>query len=323
MTAIGSPGGGTYSWTVSGGTAQLVDSAGTPTTTGPTVYLRAFRADDATGNIPAQAATVGVTYTHPNGTATDNKNVPIHKIEFVVTNTTITAGVTQANETAATAELGGAPGVATMSTDPRVEIQLDASCPRKAACAANHQVGWLQTMLSNDRQIRYRHTLITVPVAMPIRDIIAGPFPFYSTVTPFTADRNRQTAHHEDSPSVTCPWTDPRGASPAPPPPVNKTLRTISCGNSFTAWLVVQNIEWSAHDVDNSFAFVRHFNWSMQLNVTVNVTLAIGSRCTPASNPATIGALQVGKGGSSPVLTAPVYNTVANASITIAAAGPI
>jgi hypothetical protein len=94
------------------------------------------------------------------------------------------------------------------------------------------------------------------------------------------------------------------------------------CGNSFTAWLVVQNLEWAVHDVNNSFAFLKHFDWSMQLNVTVDVTQAVGSRCTPASNAATIGALQNGKGASSPVLTAPVYNTVANASITITAAGP-
>jgi hypothetical protein len=318
MTAVGTPGGGTFQWTVSGGTAQLVDGAGNPTTTGPTVFLRAFKADDATGNIPAQTAAVGVTYTHPNGTATDSENVPIHKIDFVVTNTAITAGVTQANEAAASVSLGNAPGVATVSTDPQVEIQLDASCPRKAACAANHRVGWLQTVLTNDRKSRYTHTLVEITVVLPIRDQIAGPFPFYDVVTAFTGDKDKQTAHHEDSPFQRASWTDPRPAAPAPPPPKNRQLRSMTFSNGFTAWLVVQNIEWSAHTMNDSFAFLKHFDWSMRLNVAVDTTKAVGSRCTPASNPATVGALQNGKGAGTPELTAPFPNV--NHTVTTAAA---
>ena len=197
ITAVGAPGGGTYKWTISGGTAQLVDAAGAPTTTGATVFLRAFKADDATGKILAQSATVGVTYTHPTGTATASKPVPIHKIEFVVTNKTITAGLTQTNEGAGSVALGSAPGVATMSTNPQVEIQLDASCPRKADCAANHRVGWLQAVLTNIRELRYRHTLTKITVPLPIRDAFSSStFPFYGPITPFTGDKDKQTAHH-------------------------------------------------------------------------------------------------------------------------------
>ena len=310
MTAVGTPGGGTYSWSVSGGGAELVDGAGNSTTTGTTVYLRSFQPDHATGNIPEQTASVSVTYTHPNGTATDQETVTIHKIDFSVTNTTINAGVTQANENevAGGVRLGNDPGVATMEIDPRIEIQLDASCPRKADCAANHQVGWLQTVLTNNRRIRYTHTLTEITVVLPIRDQITGPAPFYEGVTPFTSDGDIKTAHHEDSPYQNATWNDPRPGATAPPPAVNRQLRQIFFSNSFHAWLVVQNIEWEAHDPDNSFVFLRNFAWSMELNVTVDTTQPVGNRCTPASNPPTIEALGTGRGAVNPVLTAPYPN---------------
>ena len=311
ITAKGTPSGGTFEWSMSGAGphTELVDAAGAPTKTGATIFLRSFEPDNANGSIPAQTVKVDVTYTHPSGTATDSENVTVHKIDFVVTNTAINAGVTQANETAGSVTLGAAPGVATMSTDPSVTIQLDASCPRKGDCAANHQVGWLQTVLTNDRRSRYTHTLITVtPNIMPIRDQINGPAPFYEGVTPFAGDNDTQIVHHEDSPSQGASWLDPRAGAPAPPPPINRQLRQMFFSNGFHAWLVVQDIEWAAHDLDNSFVFLRNFAWSMELNVTVDTTQPVGSRCTPGSNAPTIGALGTGKGPVNPVLTAPFPN---------------
>jgi len=307
MTAVGTPGGGTYQWTISGGTAQLVDSAGSPTTTGATVYLRAFKADDGNGRIPAQTAQVQVKYTHPNGTATDSKTVPVHKIEFTVTDTTVTKGVVQANETAADVTLGFAPGVATMSTDPKVKIKLDASCPRKVDCASNHRVGWLQAVLTHVRAIRFRHTLLTISMPLPIRDNIAGPFPFYQWVTAFTGDGNTQTAHHEDSPTTGTAWTDYRVAAPAPPPAVNRQLRKIEFKEGFRAWLVVQNVEWSLHDMPGSFAYQKNFQWSLSHTVTTDTTKPVGSRCRPFSSNPKIGSISNGK-GSNPVLSAPTAN---------------
>lgn len=321
ITATGNPSGGTYSWTVSGGGgAELVDGTGNPVNTGPSVNLRSFKPDDATGKIPAQTATVGVTYTHPNGTATDSKPVPIHAIDFDVTNTAVTAGVTQANESAGSLRLGNAPGVATMSTNPKVKIKLDASCPRKSDCAQNHQVGCLQTVLTNDRRTRYTHTLIEVTVALPIRDQINGPKPFYQGVTPFSGHNDEKTVHHEDSPGQGAGWTDPRPAAPAPPPPINRQLRQMFFSNGFRVWLVVQNIEWAAHHKDTSFVFLRNYDWSMSLNVTVDTSQAVGSRCTPTSNPPTIGAVGVGKGGGSPNLADP-YPNVNHTVTSTAAAG--
>jgi hypothetical protein len=320
LKAVGSPSGGTYSWTVSGGGAQLVDGAGSPTSSGGTLYLRSFQPDNTTGKIPAKTATVSVTYTHPLGTATDSKNIPIHAIDFEVTDTAVTGGMTQANEGAAGVALGNAPGVATMSTDPKVKIKLDPSCPRKTDCAKNHQVGFLQTVLTNDRRTRYTHTLIEVTVVLPIRDQISGPKPFYEGVTPFSGDGDQQTVHHEDSPTQGAPWTDPRAGAPAPPPAKNQQLRQMFFSNGFRVWLVVQNVEWAVHHKDDSFVFLRNFDWSMRLNVTVDTTQAVGSRCTPASNPATIGAVGVGKGAGSPNLADP-YPNVNNTVTTSAAPG--
>jgi hypothetical protein len=319
MTAVGTPSGGTYAWTVSGGGAELVDSSGAPASTGDTLFLRSFRPDDSTGNVPEQNATVGVTYTHPNGTATDSKPVKIHKIDFDVSDSGITAGVTRANEAAANVALGNAGATPTMSTNPKVKIKLDASCPRKAACASNHRAGWLQTMLSDTRVGRYPYSFITFLCPMPIRDALTGTStkPFYDEPIAFTADQQQITVHHEDSPGIRgVPWTDPQAAAPAPPPPTNRQLSQVAAGNSFNAWLVVQNIEWSAHHRNQSFVFVGHFDWSMLLTSAVNTTQAVGSRCTPASVAPTLGGFSRGKGGASPVLTDPIYNTTATVSIT-------
>ena len=325
ITAVGTPSGGQYSWTVTGD-GELVDTAGTAVSTGATVNLRSFKPDDAAGNIPQRLATLKVTYTHPQGTATDTKNVTIHKIDFEVTNTAVMPGVTQVNELPAGVVLGNAPGMATMSTTPSVKIKLDPSCPRKPDCAANHQVGFLQTVVTNDRRIRYTNTLIQVTVVLPIRDQIAGPAPFYNQsygggltgLVPFSADGDTEVVHHEDSPSQNAAWSDPRVAAPGPPPATNRQLRQLFFSNGFHVWLVVQNIEWSRHDPGHSFVYLRNYSWSMSLNVAVDTTKLVGSRCTPTSHPPTIGAVSIGKGASDPNLSAPYPNVNNNVTVTAA-----
>jgi hypothetical protein len=311
IVANGSPSGGTYAWTLSGGSAQLVDSAGAAASTGDTVYLRSFRADDSTGEILEHKATLTVTYTHPNGTATAQQEITVHKITFAVTNDAVTGGGTQAIESAGGVQLWNSGGVATMSTTPSVKITLDPSCPRKSDCAQNHEVGWMQTVLTNTRQMRYTHTLVSLdPNFLPMRDQIGGPRPWYEPPSGFTGDNDTQSPHHEDSPSQGAGWTDPRTAPapPAPPPAINMQLRSITFSNSFHAWLAVRNKEWWAHDEPGSFAFQRNFAWSCGLTVAVDTSKAVGSRCTPASNPATIGAVSAGKGGVTPTISASFPN---------------
>jgi hypothetical protein len=306
LTAVGTPSGGTYAWTATG--AELVDGTGAAASTDSSLFLRSFKPDNATGKIPEQNATVNVTYTHPDGTAKDSKPVKVHKIDFKVTDTGITAGVTMANESDDFVKLGASPGVNTMVTDPKVQINLDASCPRKADCAKNHRVGWLQTVISVDRRVRYTHTLVqttkTKPLPLRDGDPYAGPspHPFYDAAPDFTGDKNTQTAHHFDSPGLGAGWTDPRPDAPAPPPPANQQLRNMYFQIGFHAWLVVQNKEWREHDLPGSFAYQKNFDWSTHLDVSVDTTKAVNSRCTPKSVAPTIGPLGDGKGSNEPSL---------------------
>jgi hypothetical protein len=314
IKATGDPPGGTYAWTIAVPAADLVDGARAPIRAGDRVNLLGFKADDTTGNIPEQTASIDVTYTWTNGeTATAHADVKIHEIKFVTTNNGISQSPTTATDNASQVSISfGA--AATMSTNPRIEIDLDASCPRKAACAQNHQVGWLQTALTFVADRRYTHTLIHKTPALPVRDALAGVTrPFYSNPTPFTADRNKQTAHHEDSPGTNAGLTDPRPGAPAPPPAVNQQLRQIVRSESFTAWLVVQNIEWATHDMEHSFAFLGNFDWSMAMTVAVDMTQPVGSRVTPTtSNPTVPATISTGKGGGTPNLLAPIANDTTN-----------
>jgi hypothetical protein len=322
ITATGAPAGGTYAWTINSAISDLVDAGGAPVRAGAAVNLRGFFSDTATGNIPAQVAAITVTYTYTNGEkATANRDVTIHAITFTVTSTDIHDGVTQANETAASVNLSAAPGVATMKTDPQVKISLDASCPRKADCASNHQVGWLQKITSHTRNIRYRDSLGVWSMPIPIRDSYqAEPvFAYAMFVKKFTADGDTQTGHHEDSPGTSATRIDPRAAAPAPPPPVNRQLRQIIFQEGFSAWLVVQNIEWATHDIPGSMAYLKNLTWSLSLTVAVDTTKAVGSWCTPQSSVPTTPAMTNGKGGDNPVFGGNSANNSMTWTITAAA----
>jgi hypothetical protein len=314
IQAVGTPASGDYQWSVTG--ATLVDANGRPATKGDTVYLRNFTPDNVNGNIPEQHATVTVNYVTAQGSATDTKQVTIHKIDFVVTNDTVTGRRIYAMETNDGVNLCSYQfnGTSEMSTDPTVQINLDSSCPRKNDCATNFQVGWLQTMLTNDRRIRFARALLTWSCPMPIRDVwdpdTQKPFYHAAFVLGFLSDGDTETAHHEDSPWLPSDWRDPRAGSPG------GALRQISFSNSFTAWLVVQCIEWADFDVPGSFVYLRNFDWSMQFNVTVDTSQNVGSRCTPSSNAIQIGSVAVGKGSNSPNLADPFFNTSQRSSYT-------
>jgi len=315
LTAAGSPAGGDYEWSITGD-AQLVDDKGKPAKKGAVVYLRSFKPDNDKGNIPERQATVTVNYVTAQGSATASQAVKIHKIDFVVTNDAVIGDSVAAQENNAGVTLWSDPatGLPEMHTDPSVQINLDPSCPRKDDCATNFQVGWLQTMLTNDRRIRFVRALLTWSCPMPIRDVwdpdAQKPFYHEPFVLGFLKDGDTATAHHEDSPSLPAAWHDPRAGSPG------GALRQIFFSNSFTAWLVVQCLEWAEFDIPGSFVYLRNFDWSIHLDVTVDLTQAVGSRCTPSSNPVQVGAVNVGKGASSPNLADPFFNTSQRSNFT-------
>ena len=312
MTAPGTPAGGTYKWTANGHGAELVDpNSPAALDTGPEVSLRCFRPDDATGEIPERKVAVSCTYTHPTlGQIREEEDVTVHKITFVIANDAVAGGGTQVFENAFRAQLANTPGVPTMEITPDITINLDASCPRKPDCAQNHDVGWCQTVLTNTRTWHYSHTDWSLdPNFLPIRDQIGGPRPFYEPSSDFTGDGDTQTSHLEDSPSQSAPWTDSRAGAPAPPRAANQQLTSVNFSNGFHSWLVVRNKEWWDHDEIGSFAYQRNFSWSCELNIAVDTTQAVGARCAPVSNAATIGGVGNGKGGVTPTITAPFPNT--------------
>ena len=310
ITAVGKPAGGTYEWVVFD--AELVNGAGHPVSKGHAVNLRYFHSDDGDGSIPEHEANVAVTYTHPKGTAVDAKTVTVHKIDFTITNDTVQRGLTQVIESAHNVAIG-ALIPQTMTSDPQVQINLDDSCPRKTECAKNHRVGWLQSVISVDRRARYTHTQIEVTKTQPFPlrdgDPFAGPspFPFYDKAFTFNGDGDTQTAHHFDNPSQLgrpgAAYKDPRHGAPAPPPPENQQLRQLFFQIGFHAWLVVQNKEWSKHDLEGAFAYQRNFDWDTHLDVEVDTTQPVGVRCTPQIEAAfTAPIMSSGKGSNSPSL---------------------
>jgi len=305
ISAVGSPSGGTYAWTVS--QAELVDGSGDPTSISDAVNLRSFQPDNTTGSIPEIIATVGVTYTHPNGTAQDSKTVKIHKIDFAVANATPSVTNLLGNEDEVQVSIESQdPNSPTVNVDPKVTIKIDASCPRAADCAKNHRAGWIQDVTALDKGLTWRHRMTTASykVGPPIRDAVAGAeFPFYSDPIPFSLDieasSDAKTINHSDSPGWGGLWSDPKAADES----VDNSLQEVRFQQSFTAWLVVQNVEWSQHDMMGSLAFQKNFTWSVNHTVKVDTTKPTGKKCTPHSSTPGLGNVGGGKGSATPSLT--------------------
>jgi hypothetical protein len=307
IDADGNPPGGDFSWSISGD-GQLTDSNLYPLNDAPTVFLVSYQPDNASGKIPPKSATVSVTYSLRGGSASASQTVPIHGIDFDVTNENVEPFTTVAEELDDGIRIGGG-GSDEISTHPQVQIRLDASCPRKAECASNHRVGWLQTVLADKAQFRYDdHTEVDCTLdPLPIRDSAAKenslpPFYYGPFVKTFgTGSDDTQVAAHSDSPGF--PPDDIPWQLPSNPGTFGSTWLTGgSYAESFAAWLVVQNIEWSAHDVGGSFVFLRNFTWSVALDFNVDYTKPRGQRCSPRENKVPGATLATGKGALSPEL---------------------
>lgn len=303
VKASGNPEGGTFEWTVESGSVRLTDVGGAVTNRGDRLFLR---------GITPEEVRLSVTYTVPAGTATADKTITIHDINYRVRNFVVVRGGFQARESNAAVRMWDIPGSPALSLDPRVRIRLDASCPRKAACAANHRVGWLQVMRIDTREARFPTTRFGVVCPMPIRDAWRDTIPpFYDgpSVRTFTGDGNQQTAHHQDSPVYPgppgAPWVDPRAGA--------GNLQSITLADRFTAWLVVQNIEWTSVSVSESFTYLKHLDWRCALTSNIDTARAVGSRASPRRQ-STAFASGEGRGAGTPIFTAPTFNTRNNVS---------
>jgi hypothetical protein len=304
LTADGSPPGGTFAWTVRG-KAVLVDDAGKPAKAGATLNIRSFQPDDRLGSIPATAADVFVTYTHPRGKATDKTTIPIHGILFDAPfPMEVKAGTTAAFDTEQEMGISNAYSSPTMSTDTKVTITIDNSCLRKADCARNHRAGFLQTVRASERLARYTTVEAEKPLNTPVRDQLTYgtiPTPFYSMPTQFTDDGVELSVHHEDSPGDSFEWKDRITDA-------ELDLKSICFSTKFDVWLVVQNIEWANHDRKSSLVFLRNYTWSIQFNPIMDLTQLVGFRATPSYSPTHIDPVGVGKGAQVPNLDDPIAN---------------
>jgi len=333
ITAVPSEPEGTFAWSVASG-ATIVDAngGGVPGDSTSAVQFCSFQPDNVNGAIPSQSVVLTLQYTPPGGDpATYTVTVTVHAITFEVDNPVINSGLTCADESADpnALVLQQGPGSDTMETEPQVTINVDASCTASGTCASNYQVGWLQTVLTNTRDLRYTDTDVATKFPVPIMDgdKPQPQPPFYGAVTPFTSNNQSLPARHSDSPFLTAAWQDSRYDAPRPPAPKAQQLRRVRMGNSFNAFLVVQNLNWAtANPGLPAFLFLRNFSWSVFMDVTVDTSQPVGQRATCTTNAAPqITALSPGQGSlPNPALTSPNANDyVANnpsATATTAAA---
>ena len=279
IRAVATPEGGVYVWS---SPASLVNTLGQPDYSSSTVYLWDFMKNDTDGSIREKTVPVVVNYVYRGGMATASAQVLIHKIDFEVTGANIVTGVTAAHEEVLGVRLGPQ-GMPTISTRPNVRIKLDQRCPRKTDCAFNHKVGWLQTLTGSTRVRHYDHTRYNDGISLiPIRDYVSNTsldYPFYAgdLVKRFLYQDglDRVIAEHQDIPTFPARWEDPRTGRPE--------LRRVVFIDSFTAWLAVQNVQWSERNFVGSFVFLKHFDWGVNLSIDVDWTKERGQRCRPQS----------------------------------------
>jgi len=301
LHAVVTPVGGTIEWTVTRGAARIVDSTGAVTRTGETAYLH---------GITPEEIEVSLKYTHTGSHTTVTKRITIHAINYRVTRFTPNAGGFGLWESAAGAKIWNNPPGSAFSLDPKVKITVHSSCTRKDDCAKNHRVGWLQTMRTSTRVAAYAGNRTVVNCPMPIRDAWHDTLkPFYdgTFVKTFTGDGNEQIVHQEDSPSFPgspAPWSNATGA-----------LQSIRLAHDFTAWLVVQNIEWIPVSIPDSFKYLKNIDWSNDLNSAIDVTVPVGSRAATSRTNTVNSGDSDGKGARTPVLSDPIFNTSASLAV--------
>jgi hypothetical protein len=304
IAAIGTPAGGTFQWDVGQAkapAADLVDAAGKTTRSGPEVYLLGLESDTGTGNIPKQNINLSVTYTYTDGqTAPDSKPLVIHEIKFEVSDDAVHHNEYFAKEYDDGVAVRAWDVHPIMSAKPKVEIQLDALCPRQELCASNHRVGWVQKVKSHAFAECYEDVEITsvdLPLPLPDTRLIDGraydkskPFPNATFVTApqqFKKNKDKQnidplTVGTEDTPGVGnggdiragtdyhIAWVDKESGS---------SLERIRKEISLTSWLAVQNVDWSKRDaaggsafLPGSFMYLGHFDWSVAVDVKIDVS---------------------------------------------------
>ncbi len=288
VRAKGSPSGGTYRWTVSGSDVQLLDAdkkAFGINYNGDTVYLRCFKPDNKTGNIPTVITKVRVAYVHGSCTAQDMKTIAFHGVRFNVVDFKI-------DRSAATTKISFEDGMATLgsdgwrdgghtSIDPlsiynerevstiitakgKVQILIDKNCPRANDCAKMYQLGWHQTIRKTFSEARYARRIMYLPSnpLLPLRDgAIEHPwFLLEGTLRLFEENEQTLIAEMRDSPGWVIGLRHHRDGS---------NLRRASHGVEFTTWLLVGNMELveNVGFSENALSYLKNFDWSFRVSL--------------------------------------------------------
>jgi hypothetical protein len=291
--------GGVYTWSIASQEASLTDGRGARLTNGNIVFLE---------GIDPEKVRVTVRYTVAAGVAQADARIRIHPIDFEVIRFDVVAGMSEAVESANGLQIRQPPGGQdTFAVEAAVKINVDPSCPRRDECARNHRVGWLQTLRANRRVAKYPGSRYQEEVPLPIRDATRADSmpPFYDgdEVYQFLWGTDQLTTRLEDNPETdTAGWLDdPSGL----PPGSDLKLEHLEMSNEFTAWLVVQNIEWAQRALADSFDYLRNLDWRCGLKASVDHARPIGSRATPRRAAARDLGMGGGRGTHTPKLDAP------------------
>ena len=162
----------------------------------------------------------------------------------------------------------------------------------------NWDIGYIQTATAHFLENRYRHTTENWRVAVPVRDSLAGtPAPWYRTdaLTPARPGRESAVAM-DDHPFHHASWDDPRTGE-------RNALITTTRRFALAAWLIAR------HRTQQTIMFLKNIVWSLSYVVNVNSAARAATNAGPGMTPPATGD---GQGGTTPVLSGTIYNTVLN-----------
>jgi len=197
---------------------------------------------------------------------------------------------------------GSGNAILTPGADMLVDSPLFRSTARVQAPAgidvANWDIGYIQTVTGHFLETRYSNTTQLQRVAVPIRDALAGtPEPWYRADARVAARPGAESGvSMDDHPGHHAAWNDPRTGA-------TNTLIRVTRRFALAAWLIAR------HRTRQTIAYLKNIVWS--LNFIVNINSAARTAANAGAG-MTAPATGDGQGGTAPMLSGPIYNTVVN-----------
>jgi hypothetical protein len=187
----------------------------------------------------------------------------------------------------------------------KCKIQLD-GCARKADCAKNFELGFLQNGIHQERLSEHEHRRIVARakgevvngkapnIPLGLRDAESKDSVFVDEkCRRFTGDGTEQTTEFFDNPGLSRAIEDED---------VGK-LKTARMDIRFQAWLAVRNVAWYAVNRDESMIFICNFEWGTQGDWRWD-----GKQLWHHKSQIVVGKSNPGKGSVKPIFDGPVAN---------------